>query len=117
MQRYSNTQIIIIVFSVISIAISASIVAFYYLSQEKRQENTSCTIQECHGPYYSCGEKPTYACSGGTQIGDLCEQFAVCEEINSNCALKKNEKLEKCQKCSITCTNFECVSNCINSQK
>lgn len=116
MKRYSSIQIITIIFSIGVICISLGIVAFYYFKKPSQKENASCAVQECHGPFYSCGEKPTYTCSGGTQIGDLCEQFAVCEEINNTCNLKESPKLQICQECSRECTNFQCISECMNKK-
>lgn len=115
MKKYTQRQKIIIGISLNLIGISAGVIGFVLYSNAKISPptNNECVIQECHGPFFSCGEPQNIACTQELRLGDYCEQFATCQQAGDTCVLKKDPRLIKCQECVQECENFQCVERCV----
>lgn len=97
------------------IGVSAGVIGFVTYDNAKKFPTPSnkCVIQECHGPFFSCGEPQKIACTLEFRLGDYCKQFATCEQVGSSCELKEDPRLSKCQECVQVCEKFQCVEKCV----
>jgi len=70
-----------------------------------KEKIADCGVSNCHGPV-ECGERVD-ACTMEYRLGDLCREFASCEETSKGCELSTTKKYDTCIKCIDTCTQIE----------
>lgn len=82
---------------------------------ERAIEN--CGISNCHGPV-ECGEAVD-VCTLEYKLGDMCREYASCEQTTSGCELRKTSKYDACISCIDTCLElsdpqeaFSCETEC-----
>lgn len=82
---------------------------------DKAVEN--CGISNCHGPVV-CGEAVD-VCTLEYRLGDMCREFASCEQNATGCELQKTSKYDVCISCIDTCLEiadpqdaFACETKC-----
>ena len=84
-------------------------------------DNSSCSMENCHGLDIVCGPNPAQVCTEIYQLGDKCRQFAQCGVIDDVCQLIENPQFTACKACAIKCETdfpkdpekaFACESQC-----
>ena len=85
------------------------------------QNDSGCSIENCHGLDIQCGSNPPAACNMMYMVGDKCRTYASCGVENGTCHQIQNPKFAACKSCVDTCIGkykdqpmeqMDCESKC-----